>query len=334
MMRPGLNNVNILKNCSQALQKFRSISSCTVVRATQNDNVFHITQPIKTKDHPDHLERNIPTETNRLEKTHERFWEKVTLGNTRKGSQESSDYVILLDGKPIKTPAGNPLVIPSQKPSLAQLTAHEWTVLPSLKIKPHLVPLTSLASRAIDLAWTEHGNLSRIDSAALENIVEALLPYLDTDTLLVFAPYRDCEGKLRPAQEKEYRPLISKAEKFWTDSSKSSKPMSLNWLDSETMGFSLNKQSSETKEAVSQWIRSLDTWKLVALERATMSAKSLIIGMLVATGNISVPEAVRAATLETIYQTELWGEVQDSHDVDFHDMQRTLASAYILGSDK
>lgn len=314
----------------------RSFSLSAWLSATQNDSVFHVPQSVAPKTpsiKPDHLETNAPTETNRLEKTLERFWEKVSVGYSQSSKADSKqDHVVLLDNKPIKTPAGHPLLIPSEKSSLAHLIAHEWTVLPSLKIKPHLVPLTSLASRAVDLT---DGTLTKesMDPLVVDNIVEALLPYLDTDTLLVFSPYSDCEGNLRPAQEKEFRPLIAKAEKIWGSTSDSSKSLTLNWLDTETMGFATNKQTAETKEAVGRWIKSLDPWRLVALERATMSAKSLIIGMLIATGDISIPDAVRAATLETVHQIELWGEVQDSHDVDFHDIQRTLASAYILGED-
>lgn len=280
-----------------------------------------------------HVETNVKSETNRLEKTMERFWEKVTTEVQAEDPHKGS-FTICLDNKSIKTPNGHPLVIPASKPVLANLIAHEWTVLPSLKIKPHLVPLTSLASRAIDLT---HGNSlspqAEIDTEALGNIIEALMPYLDTDTLLVFSPASDCEGKLRPAQENEYRPVIAYAEEFWAPFSDDKKSFKLNWLDSDVSGFAGNRQSAEAKKAVSNWIKSLDPWKLVALERATMSAKSLIIGMMLITNQMTVKEAVRAATLESVFQTELWGEVEDSHDVDFHDLKRTLGSAYILAID-
>lgn len=266
-----------------------------------------------------HLETNAVTETNRLEKTAERFWEKVTVGT----SQNGEGLVIQLDGKAIKTPGGRPLVIPSQKKALAHLIAHEWRVLPSLKIKPHSLQLTSLAARAVDLSaelQPVHGDPVR------EDIVDALLPYLDTDTLLVFAPLKDCEGTLRPAQEEVYRPIISAAEAFWGPG------VILSWLDTEIC-IAGNTQSEETKKIVGDWIRGLDTWHLVALERATMTAKSLISGMNIATRKMCVEDVAVACTLETIHQTQVWGEVEDTHDVDFHDMRRSLGSAYLLASD-
>lgn len=263
------------------------------------------------------METNLPTETNRLEKTAERFWEKVSVGTVPEG------LVVQLDGKAIKTPGGRPLVIPAEKKALAHLIAHEWRILPSLKIKPHSLQLTSLAARAVDLsAEFSEGNADLIKA----DIVDALLPYLDTDTLLVFAPLKDCEGTLRPAQEELYRSIIKNAETFWGHG------VILSWLDTEIC-IAGNTQSSETKQVVGDWIKSLDTWQLVALERATMTAKSLISGMNIATRQMSVEDVAVACTLETIHQTQVWGEVEDTHDVDFHDMRRSLGSAYLLASD-
>lgn len=266
-----------------------------------------------------HLESNVPSETNRLEKTAERFWEKVSVAP----SADGESLFVQLDGKSIKTPKGLPLAIPARKKALAHLIAQEWRVLPNLKIKPHSLQLTSLAARAVDLEVDIKENGGDL---VKDDIVDALLPYLDTDTLLVFAPIKDCEGTLRPAQEEVYRGIIKQAEQFWANG------VILSWLDTEIC-IAGNTQSEETKKVVGEWIRSLDTWQLVALERATMTAKSLISGMNIATRRMSVEDVSVAATLETIHQTKVWGEVEDTHDVDYHDIRRSLGSAYLLASD-
>lgn len=267
-----------------------------------------------------HLETNAPSETNRLEKTAERFWEKVTVTPASDGQD---GYYIQLDGKSIKTPKGLPLLIPARKKTLAHLIAHEWRILPNLKIKPHSLQLTSLAARAVDLIEDMKAN----EQLVKDDIVDALLPYLDTDTLLVFAPLKDCEGTLRPAQEEVYRPIIKAAEDFWAPNG-----LTLSWLDTEIC-IAGNKQTPETKQVVADWIRGLDTWQLVALERATMTAKSLISGMNIATRRMPLEDVAVAATLETIHQTQVWGEVEDTHEVDYHDLRRSLGSAYLLASD-
>lgn len=267
-------------------------------------------------------ESNNLSETNRTEKTMEKFWSKVgtapykpeTSVNGLKAVGYDGD-VVTLDSKAIKTPSGFPLVVPSYKnPALVHLIAQEWSVMPSLKIKPHAVPLTSLAARAVDLQHSEEGHLEQ------DAIVNHLLPYLDTDTLLVFSPVKDCDGTLRKAQDEEYRPIIKLAEKFWG--------VDLNILDTEISLFG-NKQSDETRAKVVDWIKSLDTWKLAALERATTAARSLIAGMLIVTDQLSPEEVSRLVDLETTHQTAYWGEVEDTHDVQHFDIRRLLGSSYL-----
>ncbi|ANB15401.1 Atp12p [Sugiyamaella lignohabitans] len=263
-------------------------------------------------------ESNVLTETNRLEKTLEKFWTKVGVSQYQGSEDGLSGHVITLDSKPIKTPLGFPLVVPEYKQSsaaLAHLIAQEWSLLSNLKIKRHNLPITGLASRAVDLQYSPEG-VQEIDRT-----IELLLPYLDTDTLITFAPHKDCDGTLRPAQEELYWPVIKEAEKFWD--------VKLNVLDSETTLFG-SKQSLETRQKVENWLRSLDIWQFTALERATTAAKSLIAGMNIVTHKRTPDEVAKLVNLETTFQTEQWGEVEDTHDVEHADIRRLLGSAYIL----
>lgn len=251
------------------------------------------------------VEQNTKSETNRAEKTLEKFWTKVDVK-----PHQDNHYAVALDSSPIKTPKGHKLVVPSS--TVAHLLAQEWSVITSLKIKPHSLPLTSLVARAIDL---------KDSPSERQEVVEHLLPYLDTDTLLVFAPSDDCEGTLRLAQEDQYRPVINRAEDFWK--------VRLNWLDGDTMLFG-NTQTEETKAIVREWIGSLDPWQFAALERATITAKSLIAGLLLVNRTHSVDQIADLANLEIIHQTQLWGEVEDTHDVNHADLRRFLGSSYVV----
>lgn len=259
-------------------------------------------------------ESNVATATNRLEKTLEKFWNKVSVQDYQGGEGK----VIALDSKPIKTPLGMPLVIPNvkqQKSRLASLIGHEWSLLTSLKIKRHAVPLTAIAARAIDLATSAEGPAER------QRVIEHLLPYLDTDTLLIFSPLKDCDGELRPAQEQLFHPVIKNAEKFWD--------VELRSLDTEVTLYG-NRQSEETKEKVLKWMESLDHWQLAALERATTAAKSLIGAMNIITHQMTAEQVAKLVNLEVDFQTRQWGEVEDTHDVDHADLRRLLGSSYIL----
>lgn len=282
------------------------------------------------------VETNKKTETNRLEKTLSKFWEKVAIRETSNG------FLIELDSKNIKTPLGNPLMIPKTKKTLAYLVETEWKNLQNLQIKPFVVPLTSVVSRAIDL---ESSDLSKDEEAIakigdLSNIREMLLKYLDTDTLLVFSPVLEYEGTLRQAQEDIYRPIIKSMEEFFQPYAQKGEIVKLTYLDSDKHGLVGNLQTKTTRDAVKKWLESLDTWDLVALEKATLTAKSFLSGVLILRSQdpndkdrLSLEEIAKAATLETIYQTERWGEVEDTHDVDKVDIRRNLATCALIAYD-
>ncbi|ODQ65410.1 ATP12-domain-containing protein [Nadsonia fulvescens var. elongata DSM 6958] len=242
-----------------------------------------------------------------LEKGLSKFWEKVSIKELDNG-----DLAIQLDEKTIKTPAGNQLIIPKNKKILAHMIVQEWTVLPSLKIKNFSLPLTSLSSRAID---------TRGNREVQEQIIKDLMPYLDTDTMVVFSPSDEWDGRLRVAQEEMYRPILAEVEQFWG--------VRLTWMDSDS-GVIGNRQTPETKQKVVDWLLGLDEWQLTAVERTTLSAKSIIAATNLIRRQMNISQLAEAVGLETQFQTERWGEVEDTHDVDYADIRRHLGSSLIL----
>lgn len=287
------------------------------------------------------LENNVKTETNRLEKTLTKFWKHVEVNRSRDGRQ----LTIELDGKPVRTPLGHRLEVPADKQQLAHLVGFEWANLTSTQIKPHHVPLTSLVSRVVDL---ERANSSTSGDAELvakvgrkSDIVEVLLRYLDTDTLLVFSPRAEYEGRLRQDQEKRYRPIIADVERFLGRYREDGAgPVQLTYLDSDTDGLRGNKQPEATKRAAQRFLESLDYWQLVAFEKVVLHCKSFICGLLVLNAKahvgaadihpVSLEDIAQAASLEIIHQTDKWGEVEDTHDVDYQDIRRNINSAALI----
>jgi len=43
-----------------------------------------------------------------------------------------------------------------------------------------------------------------------------------------------------------------------------------------------------------------------------------------------IEEAAEASTLEVKWQTDMWGEVEDTHDVDKEDLKRQLGSVVVM----
>lgn len=302
------------------------------------------------------IESNVKSETNRLEKTLLRFWEKVDA----KYNDATNSYEVQLDGKTLKTPLGYKLAVPATKKQLAHLIAHEWANVPELKIKHGSLPLTSLASRAIDLQNTNEGDSDAIAKVGrLEDIRLNLLKYLDTDTCLIFTTLDEYEGKLRARQDELYLPLIKEYEDFFTKYAHDRKllpqdmKVELNSLDCETDGLRGNEQSITTQNVVLHWLELLPIYDLVALEKATLASKSFLCGASVLRASCSdlnimqklyqvnkttkddyfiksIDEIVELGNLETIFQTEQWGEVEDTHDVDKVEWLRSLTSAALV----
>ncbi|KAH3680640.1 hypothetical protein WICMUC_000197 [Wickerhamomyces mucosus] len=300
---------------------FRSL---TLVRNTiRTFATASTSSPIIGKDQT--LENNLPTESNKLSKTLQKFWENVKLIQN-----SNNDYELQLDSKTVRTPLGNKLIIPQSRSILAHLLYHEWASLHSSNIKTHSLPLTSLTSRVIDLEQAEKNNNEEelLKVGKKSDIIDQLLRYLDTDTLLIFSPKHEYEGELRKAQEELYRPVISDIEKFIGEK--------LTYLDSETDGLRGNKQELSTSLAVREFLNSLNYFELVALEKVTLTSKSLICGILLIQNkslkisDLNLEEIAKLATLEIIYQTEKWGEVEDTHDVDYQDIRRHINSCGIL----
>ena len=264
-------------------------------------------------------------------------------------SSKTRKIQVELDSKPIKTPAGNNLAVDKDRGLLALLLKEEWDSIPNLKVKPYSLPLTSLVSRCIDL---ENPKINGPDpetkskvGADRDEICGNLLRYLDTDTLLVFSPRAEYEGALRSAQDRIYLPIIEAIERFlskYVDSSlaKGEAVIKLKTLDADIHGLASNVQSDRVRQAARNYLDTLSYWDLAVFEKTVLTTKSFICGILLVQNKsrvnefkdlvYTVDDIVEASTLEVIYQTERWGEVEDTHDVNKRDIKRNVSAAAIV----
>ena len=115
-------------------------------------------------------------------------------------------------------------------------------------------------------------------------------------------------------------------------------------------------QPAGTREVIRGWISGLGAWELVGLERAVLAGKSLCVGvrLVVEWGEgfaglrdgvgdgdgmgdgrrrrFGIEEAAEACSLEVKWQTGLYGEVEDTHDVEREDVRRQLGSVVLVVS--
>ncbi|EOR01320.1 hypothetical protein J056_004106 [Wallemia ichthyophaga EXF-994] len=225
-----------------------------------------------------------------------RFWKNASV-KCVEGRQ-----IVHLDQRKLRTPAGNVLDLPQNKAALALLIAHEWQSQDKL-IKPHALPITSLASRALDSFKCEN---------EMENTCNDLIKYFETDAVSFF---QDEPVQLVQLQEKHWRPLIEWASKRYNTPIKVFE------------NVIVCKQPQESRQRLLNEIKQFDQFTLAAFERIVMHTKSFLIGLAVIDRHLSIDQASQAAHVEVKSQIARWGEVEDSHDVDHQDIRKQIGSA-------
>lgn len=255
----------------------------------------------------------------------------------------------MLDSRPVRTPTKDVLFIPSTKPHLAHAIALEWDVMTSAQqaLKTHLIPLTSITARAADVVRED----AEGETTTRNQIITTAMRYLETDTLLCWVPEKDTytpeetneNGEnvesLRDAQMRVARDIMAfLSTKVWPGVE--IKPI----LDENSiMPVS---QPQATKDIIKSWVSGLEAYDIAALERGILASKSLLVAVrLVAEWSenfrhlqrpeqrkFGIEEAAEASSLEVTWQTDMWGEVEDTHDVDKEDLKRQLGSVVVLVS--
>jgi ATP synthase mitochondrial F1 complex assembly factor 2 len=210
--------------------------------------------------------------------------------------------------------------------------------------------MTSLVSRALDI---QDSDSNPSDSGEIrQGIVKTVMRYLDTDSLLCWAPeavpdppgYETHIGRtesLRSIQRRTAQPIIQYlTEKVWPGVE------IVPVLDSHSI---LPKEQPQmTKDVIRGWVSGLPAFELAGLERAVLAGKGLLGATRLVVewstemedlrgggkeeGRWGVEEAARAASLEVEWQIGMWGAVEDTHDVEREDIRRQLGSVVLLVS--
>jgi len=208
----------------------------------------------------------------------------VTIDVSRRFYKEAAalavngGWGIALDGKTVRTPAKNPLVLQSR--ALAEAIAAEWNA-QGAKVKPDSMPLMQIASTAIDRVAPDRAR-----------IVAETAAYAGTDLVCYRA---EGPSELIKRQAQTWDPLID-------------------WLRERydvalttANGVIAVQQSEAGLAALGRVVEAQDDLRLTALSVATGAAGSLVIGLAVLEGKLTPAEAAAAAQLDELYQAERWG---------------------------
>jgi chaperone required for assembly of F1-ATPase len=206
-----------------------------------------------------------------------RFWKEVTA------EPEGTGWTIRLDGRPVRTPARAPLVVPT--PALADAIADEWRGA-SDTIDPRAMPLTGLANAAIDRVAP--------DPAAFAN---GLARYAEAD----LACYR-AEGPsaLAARQEERWDALLGWARRRYD-------------VDfATTTGITHVAQPPATVERLAHAVESLDPFRLAGLSPLVAAGGSLVAALAVLERAFSAEDAWTAVSIDDQWQREQWGSDADA----------------------
>jgi chaperone required for assembly of F1-ATPase len=223
-----------------------------------------------------------------------RFYEKATVEGGPEG------FAVLLDGKPVRTPARRLLTAPS--PALAEAIAAEWDAQKEV-VDPAAMPLTRLANSIID----------GVAQAPLP-VAEEIAQYLGSDLLF----YR-AEGPqaLVERQARQWDPVLAWARDV----------LGARFL--LAAGVMFVEQPQEAMAAAEAAIPA-DAWRLGAVSSITTLTGSALLALAMLRGRLSVDEAWAAAHVDEDWNMEFWGRDQRALERRTYRFAEMLAAAEVL----
>lgn len=190
----------------------------------------------------------------------------------------ATGFAVLLDGKAIKTPAGQVQTAPTK--ALAEAIAQEWRE-QAEEIDIHSLVLTKALNTSLDRV-----------SSHREDIIEELANYAGCDLL--------CYRAEAPAE------LVRRQSLHWD-----------RWLDwaAKKFGISLTvvsglnhaQQPSKTLATIKSAIAAHNTFELTALHSGVTITGSAVLGLAFTVGAISADEAFEISQIDETFQAERWG---------------------------
>lgn len=204
-----------------------------------------------------------------------KFYQAVSVAPAEGG------FAVLLDGKPIRTPAGKPLLAPNS--ALAEGIAAEWRG-QGERVRPGTMPLTQLLNTALDRM--AEGEVRR---AAVAEVAA----YAATDLVCFRAPHPPA---LAARQRAAWQPL-------------------LDWLAAHhgaalavTESLAPPCHAPDSLARIAAAVAAYDAIRLAALHHATGALGSVVIALALAEGRLDAEAAFAAAHLDELHQMAEWGE--------------------------
>jgi chaperone required for assembly of F1-ATPase len=201
-----------------------------------------------------------------------RFYKEVSA------TAADGGYGVLLDGKTLKTPAGEPLTVPTM--ALAAALAEEWSA-QGETIVPASMPLMQLASTALDRT-----ELTR------PQVLGYLAGFGGSDLLCYRA---EAPSDLTALQAERWQPWLDWAAR------ELDAPLTV------TVGVVPVVQDESSLAALRCKIEAHDDWTMTAMQSLTPCLGSLVLALAVVEGLLEAEQAFELSRLDERFQAQLWG---------------------------
>ena len=185
---------------------------------------------------------------------------------------------VLLDGRPVRSPARQALKIPSRP--VAEAVAEEWRA-QGEEIEPAAMPMLRLVNTATDIVGRDR-----------EVVIDNLAGYGGTDLVCYFA---DRPDDLRQRQETLWRPVLQ-----WAREALSA--------DLRTVvGVGFIQQDEAVLTTLRQAVAAHDDMSLAALNDLVSISGSLLLALAHSRDHLDIEALWRAARVDEDFQAERWG---------------------------
>jgi chaperone required for assembly of F1-ATPase len=203
------------------------------------------------------------------------------------GTVAGAGFAVLGSGRPLRTPRGHELVVPTQ--GLAEAIREELTAEPGVLAgrglnDPAMAPNFRIAAGAIDVIAA--------DAAARAQLEKALAGYGTTDLVCYRSPRPDA--------------LVAREAEAWD-------PLCA-WFEdrfgvrlAQTTGFEAVPCDARLEDILAAALAALDPFRLAAVSLAVHAAGSIVIGLALAEGRLDPEAAFAAAVVGELFQEETWG---------------------------
>ena len=192
-------------------------------------------------------------------------------------------FRVLLDGRPMKTPAKHTLILPVK--GLAVAVAEEWDA--QLEdIQPDVMPITRLSTTAND-------RMPALRAAAIDEVAQ----YAETDLVCYRAAHPPALVREQHAAWQPALDWMAKRYDIAFDVTDALLPVS---------------QPTATLTRIRSTVEAIEDWPLVGVHSATTSLGSIVLALALWHGELDADVAVNASLVDALFEIKQWGQERDA----------------------